>query len=219
MTTRVYLELGKKRVVACALDWPGWCRIGKSEEEALAALDAYRPRYAVVAELAGLALPPAGDPFEVTERLATRSGAADFGVPGAVATSDVRPIDAAEAGRLAALVRAAWTAFDQVVSRSPEELRKGPRGGGRDRTKMVEHVLGGETGYVRKMGIKLPQPAVDDVRAIAAARAAIAAELERPSDGGPPVPNGWPPRYAARRVAWHVLDHAWEMEDRSTPEA
>src|SRR5438067_302187 len=26
--------------------------------------------------------------------------------------------------------------------------------------------------------------------------------------------RGWPVRYAARRMAWHVLDHAWEMEDR-----
>jgi hypothetical protein len=219
MATPVYVELGAKRVVACALDWPGWCRVGKSEEQALEALAAYRPRYAVVAELAGLSLPPDGDPFAVTQRLPTRGGAADFGVPGAVAAGDVRPIDAAEAGRLAALVRAAWTAFDEVVGRAPEELRKGPRGGGRDRTKMVDHVLGGETMYARKIGVKFPQPAIDDAAAIAAARAEVVAVLERPSDGGPPVPNGWPQRYAARRIAWHVLDHAWEMEDRGTPEA
>jgi hypothetical protein len=25
----------------------------------------------------------------------------------------------------------------------------------------------------------------------------------------------WPPAYAARRIAWHALDHAWEIEDRS----
>jgi hypothetical protein len=25
----------------------------------------------------------------------------------------------------------------------------------------------------------------------------------------------WPPRYVARRMAWHLLDHAWEIEDRS----
>ena len=34
-------------------------------------------------------------------------------------------------------------------------------------------------------------------------------------DGSVPVPKGWPHRYAARRIAWHVLDHAWEMEDRA----
>jgi len=37
---------------------------------------------------------------------------------------------------------------------------------------------------------------------------------------GPEAPlkapdRSWPPRYAARRIAWHALDHAWEIEDRS----
>ena len=36
-----------------------------------------------------------------------------------------------------------------------------------------------------------------------------------PSDGSPVVPNGWTTRYAARRIAWHVLEHAWEMQDRA----
>ena len=26
--------------------------------------------------------------------------------------------------------------------------------------------------------------------------------------------SGWPVRYAIRRMAWHVLDHAWEMQDK-----
>ena len=25
----------------------------------------------------------------------------------------------------------------------------------------------------------------------------------------------WPLGYAVRRFAWHVLDHAWEVEDKS----
>ena len=28
------------------------------------------------------------------------------------------------------------------------------------------------------------------------------------------IENGWTTAYAARRIAWHVLDHAWEMQDR-----
>jgi hypothetical protein len=39
--------------------------------------------------------------------------------------------------------------------------------------------------------------------------------LALPADGARPVPKGWLPRYAARRIAWHVLDHAWEMQDRT----
>jgi hypothetical protein len=97
---------------------------------------------------------------------------------------------------------------------TPAELRRGPRGGGRDRDKMTDHVLGAEAAYARKIGVKAKQPALDDRAGIEAIRAAIAEVLSRPSDGGPVVDRGWTSRYAARRIAWHVLDHAWEMEDR-----
>jgi hypothetical protein len=50
--TEVYVEAGKKKVFAGALDWPGWTRGGRDEHEALAALGAYAPRYAVVTERA-----------------------------------------------------------------------------------------------------------------------------------------------------------------------
>jgi len=92
-------------------------------------------------------------------------------------------------------------------------LRKGPRGGGRDRDQMIDHVLGAEASYARKLGVQQRQPARDDAPAIAV-RDAIIAALWAPADGASLVPTGWPPRYAARRIAWHVLDHAWEMEDR-----
>ena len=218
MATPVYLEVGTKRVFACALDWPGWCRAGRRDEDALAVLAAYLPRYAAVAERAGLALPAdAADEFDVTERLPSTGGHADFGALGQVATSDTRPVAAEEAARIAALLEAAWTTFDQVAAAAPAELRKGPRGGGRDRDKMVDHVLAAESVYARKIGVRFPPPAVGDAAAIAGARAALLAVLGLPADRASPVPNGWPNRYAARRIAWHVLDHAWEMEDRSQP--
>jgi hypothetical protein len=50
-------------------------------------------------------------------------------------------------------------------------------------------------------------------------RADILHILRQPSDGSPIAGRRWPPRYAARRIAWHVLDHAWEIEDRSEPGA
>ena len=53
----VYLEIGPKRTFAGAVEWPGWCRIGRGEEEALEALLAYAPRYARVVEAAGLTAP------------------------------------------------------------------------------------------------------------------------------------------------------------------
>jgi hypothetical protein len=215
--TPVYLEVGAKRAFACALDWPGWCRAGKTPELALEALAAAAPRYAAVARRAGVRFPAgAADRFEVVERV-PGSATTDFGAPGAIAAADAERVTAAQARRLAALVAAAWAEFDQVRAGAPAELRKGPRGGGRDRDKMVDHLLGSDAGYARKLGVKHPPPAADNPAAIAALRDEVLAVLGRPSDGTPPLPKGWPTRYAARRIAWHALDHAWEMQDRSDP--
>lgn len=141
----------------------------------------------------------------------------DFGVPHEVAKHDTAALGAAEAKQLAALVNAAWARFDEVAAATPAQLRKGPRGGGRDRDKMIEHVLGADDIYARKLGVRMTPPRRGDRAAIRAFRAAVTAALEKPSKGGPLVDKGWPQRYAARRIAWHALDHAWEMQDRSDP--
>ncbi len=216
--TNIYLEAGTKRVFACALEWPGWLRSGKSEGHALDALAAYAERYAVVAREAGVGFPSTREAtFHVVERLPGTAGYTDFGAPGAVATRDGDPLTTEEAVRLAMLVKAAWVVFERVAAAAPAELRKGSRGGGRDRDQVIDHVLGAEVAYARKLGIKHRQPARDDAAAIAALRDDIVAALRVPSDGAPLVPAGWLSRYAARRIAWHVLDHAWEMEDRRDP--
>lgn len=216
----VYVELGQKRVFACALDWPGWCRSGKAEDAALEALAAYAPRYALVTQAAGLDLPDIRrSDVHVVERLQGAAVYTDFGVPGAILSSDREPWSEAEAAHHLALLRAAWTVFDRVAAVTPAELRKGPRGGGRDRDRLIDHVLGAEVAYARKLGVKQRQPARDDAAAIAALREAIGAALQGASEGEAAGATGWPPRYAVRRIAWHVLDHAWEMEDRSRPDA
>ena len=195
---------------ACALDWPGWCRSGRDEDRALEALRAYATRYGPVAAEAGLRLPRVLD-FKTVERV-SGSASTDFGVPGEVLERDSAPVGAKDAARMADLVEAAWAAFDRVVAGAPAELRKGPRGGGRDRDKIVDHVLGAEaTAYAPRLGLRIPQPAAGDRVAVAALREAILNVLRDPR-----ADTKWPTRYAARRIAWHVLDHAWEIEDRST---
>lgn len=212
--TRVYLEHGAKRVFACALDWPGWCRLGRTEHEALARLAEYAPRYAVVAAAASVAFPAdiASD-LEVIERL-EGSATTDFGAPGAVAAADSAPAAEEETARLVALVTASWAVLDEVAARAPQSLAKGPRGGGRDRDRMLQHVLGAEASYARKLGVALRQPAFDDAPAVEELRQAIASALRERLPAAAVAGKSWPPRYAARRIAWHVLDHAWEMEDR-----
>jgi predicted RNase H-like HicB family nuclease len=213
----VYIEAGDKKVFACSIDFPGWCRSGKTEEEALEALAAYAPRYAEVAERAKAAFPAparAGERFEVVERVKGK-GATDFGIPHEIPKADGEPLTTRQAARQVELMRAAWATLDRTVKASPAELRKGPRGGGRDRDKMLDHVLGAEAAYARKVGVKHPQPDLGDTKAIKALRDDLAAVLAVASDGSPPTPKGWPPRYALRRITWHVLDHAWEMQDRA----
>lgn len=210
----VAIEAGEKRVFASALEWPGWSRAAKTEDAAVETLLAYAPRYAVVARTAGLAFPEAFE-ADVVERSGGGSGT-DFGVPSSLTLAfDARPVDRAEAERLASIVEAAWTTLDRVADGAPQELRKGPRGGGRDRDKMLAHVIEADLAYARELGRK-PGPAdVGDVAAIAASRGEILAVLRAPSDGSPLAGRKWPHRYAARRIAWHALDHAWEMQDRS----
>jgi hypothetical protein len=207
MPTEVYVEVGQKRVFACAYDWPGWCRSGRDEDAALQALSDYWPRFAAVVRHASLRPPP--KELKVVERL-KGSASTDFGVPGAVAERDTQALTSAQKKKLIELVRAAWDVFDEVVAGAPASLRKGPRGGGRDRDKIVDHVLGAAVAYANALRVKLKQPAAGDRAAVAEFRDAIIGALEKPS-----IDAKWPVRYGARRIAWHALDHAWEIEDRS----
>ncbi|HXW79453.1 MAG TPA: hypothetical protein VEJ84_08135 [Acidimicrobiales bacterium] len=211
----IYLEIGSRRLFACSLEWPGLARSSKDEDGALAALSDYVPRYAAVAGRAQVKFPLAqGYEWSVVQRVPTHSGGADFGTPTTVLEEDGAGWGTAEAKRIAALLAASWDGLDEVVAAAPEALRKGPRGGGRDRDAIVAHVAGAEQMYGRKMGLSLPVPAPGDRQVVLANRAAI---LEWHRTGGQSAsrPSAWPPRYAARRLIWHVLDHLWEIEDRS----
>jgi len=209
----VALETTPRKAFATAVDWPGWSRSGKTPDLALEALAAYVARYRPIAEAAGETLPP-DLAFEVVETAGGGAGT-EFGVPSRVTEADRRPTSPGEADRLARLVRAAWDHFDRTAASAPAALRKGPRGGGRDTAKMVGHVLEADHTYAREIGLRVRPPADDE--AIAALRAAVLEVLRRPSDGSPLADRRWTARYAAHRIAWHALDHAWEIEDRSIP--
>ena len=198
-------EVGQKRTFRWAVDWPGWARAGKSPDGALEALVAYAPRYATVAREAGLDFPAVpgavtAHDIYVIDSVPGGSGT-DFGVPSAITAADRRPVDAAAAAGLAALVAAAWTVFDRVATGAPAELRKGPRGGGRDTAKIVAHVIDADHAYAREVGVRLPPPA--DRAAVEAERSAMLEVLRRPSDGsaagGPPLDR--PLRRAPDRLA------------------
>ena len=209
----VVIEAGSKRAFASAVGWPGWCRAGKGEQLAIEGLAAYADRYRGVAKRAGAKFPVRLD-FEVAERL-RGDATTDFGAPGAVAKLESKPMSRSEVQAMCSLVEACWAELDRIAKRAPQALRKGPRGGGRDRDRIIEHVLGAECGYAPKLGLKLVQPAVGDRSGITANRKALLDAFRTGAGGKPARERGWPARYAARRIAWHALDHAWEIEDRS----
>jgi hypothetical protein len=206
----VFIEPGHKWVFASALDWPGWARRGRTEDLAVQALADYLPRYAPIVARAGLK--SVTGTLAVAERHPEPSSNADFGSLHEVAPSERRPLSPEAGARFAALLEAAWATFDEVAGTAPDQLRKGPRGGGRDTAQIVTHVRDAEVLYARKMGLPRDKAIPDDP--VAALRGRVAAAVREPGNVVTP-PNGWPLRYAARRIGWHVLDHLWEIEDKS----
>jgi hypothetical protein len=212
----VSIEAGTKKAFATAVDWPGWSRSGKTEELAIESLIAHADRYALIARAAGEDFNPKRVDVDVVEHV-TGGGGTDFGVPEQVTQQDRRSVTAPQGARLAALVEAIWDAFDAISATAPEELRKGPRGGGRDTSKIRDHVFGSEQSYAKVMGVKRKEFPTSDRVALDDLRAEMLDVLREPSDGSPLAGKRWTTRYAAHRVAWHALDHAWEIQDRSEP--
>jgi hypothetical protein len=143
-------------------------------------------------------------------------GGTAFGVPSVIIEDDRRAVTAAEADQLASLVAAAWRVFDRIAEAAPAGLRKGPRGGGRDTDQIVSHVVEADRAYAREVGIRPETLDPADRKGLGALREEMLAVLRVPSDGSPLARRKWTLRYAARRIAWHALDHAWEIEDRSS---
>lgn len=221
-TTDVYLEVGQKRTFAGALNWPGWCRSGRDKDSALQALLDYAPRYGRVvrAMKLGFQAPADVSAFVVVERL-KGNATTDFGAPGIAPAADSEAVDAEGLHAFEKILNACWRAFDaDIKAADGKSLRTGPRGGGRQVESIIEHVLGAEAGYLSAVGWKLGQKKADDLQQqLEQTRQATLEALKASARGEIPAkgPRGgvrWSARYFVRRVAWHVLDHAWEIEDR-----
>lgn len=214
-TARVAVELGPKgkKVAAVAPDWPGLERGGKNEDVALDRLLSYIPRYAPVAKLAGMEDAFASvTNFEVVERY-PGTGSTDFwGISFAFSDIDQQEASSGELERELTLMRACWAFFDDVRARVSGELKKGPRGGGRDRDRIVEHTVFNEMGWAPRTGPK-PDVSVLTEELIASHRDTYCDAIRRLHVRGEKS-GKWPLRYLLRHTAYHTLDHAWEMEDR-----
>ena len=219
MPVRTVVEHGTKdkKSVAFSLDWPGWSRGAKTADDAVATLEAYRKRYRPVAELAGMAAEfDAAGPLEIVEdRVGT--GSTDFwGISFSPSSTEHARLEDADMERRLALLQAAWAFFDAVAARVSPEMRKGPRGGGRDRHRIVRHTIRTESeDFAKQVGIQIPEEAAltpDGLRThrhdyLEAIRAYNRGEVDRPM-------RSWTLPFLIRHSAFHTLDHAWEMEDK-----
>jgi hypothetical protein len=219
MPVRTVIERGPKdkRSVAFAIDWPGWSRGAKSADLALETLESYRERYRPVAHLAGLWREfDASGPLETVEDK-VGTGSTDFwGISFSPSSLEDEPMDQAELERGIALLQACWAFFDGVAARVSPEMRKGPRGGGRDRDRIIRHTIRNESEeFAKRVGLRIPEEAAlspDGLRRhresyVAAMRAYNAGEVERRM-------RSWTLPFLIRHSAYHTLDHAWEMEDK-----
>jgi hypothetical protein len=219
MAVRTVIDRGPKgkRAVAFSLDWPGWSRGAKTAEAALDTLESYRERYLPVAELAGMACEfDAAGPLKVVEDKIGAPSTDFWSISFSPSAAEQEPMSEATLERGITLLRACWAFFDGVAARVSSEMRKGPRGGGRDRDQIIRHAIRTESeDFAKQVGLRIPEGAAltpDGLRQhresyVAAMRAYNAGEIERRM-------RSWNLPFLIRHSAFHALDHAWEMEDK-----
>lgn len=221
---RVMIETGPKgkKTVAVAPDWPGLARGAKTGEAAVERLLTYVPRYAPVAALAGLAPEFAAlegtTGADVVEEY-EGTGSTDFwGISFGFSTFDHQPISPDELERDLRLLQGAWQFFDEVRGRVSAEMRKGPRGGGRDRDRIVRHTVYAEFDMAWKVQVSVPDGWELTEESLQAYREEYLAAIRSAYAEGRTLlgksARKWPLRYLIRHTAFHTLDHAWEMEDK-----
>jgi hypothetical protein len=185
----------------------------------LAVLDTYRPRYAKVAVLAsfGGEFGSTGE-LEVVEPLDGIGMTDYYGLSGRPASPEKDPMTEAECARKIALLRASWNTFDDVAARVSHEIRKGPgrrvgtesdhparqrRGDRRVRAEGRREGPAGNEGRFRDPSRLPGSLRRGDPRTSRSRESARSRELQ----------------FLIRRCAWHMLDHAWELEDRDLTNA
>jgi hypothetical protein len=216
---RVTLEIGPKgkKVVAVAPDWPGLERGAKTREEAIERLRSYLPRYSKVAKLAEMDTEfNAIKSIDVVEKY-PGTGSTDFwGISFAFSSIDKQDMSTDELERELMLMQACWAFFDDVRRRVSAEMRKGPRGGGRDRDRIVRHTFEAERDWARGIDILTPDGAMLTDEGLKAHRDAYCQAIRDYHSQGKWAGNRakWPLRFLIRHTAFHTMDHAWEMEDK-----
>ena len=92
-------------------------------------------------------------------------------------------------------------------------------GGGWERNRIIRHVNGAEIDeFAPKVGVKVPLETRDDSETLRAYREAFVEGIREHHARGESA-RSWALQFMIRRCAWHMLDHAWELEDRDLTNA
>jgi len=221
MVIRTVIERGpkEKRAVAYALDWPGWSRGAKTPAAAVETLEAYRERYRSVACLAGLESQfDAAGKLDIVEDHVGNTSTDFWGISWIPSSFEHGPMATEVLERRLDLLAGAWRFFDQVAARVSPEMRRGARGGGRTRDEFVTHVFGNErVQFSRKVGVPTPPGVMLTPDGLRAHREQFLAGLREYNAADRKVGRTWTLQYLLRHAAYHVLDHAWEMQDKDLP--
>lgn len=221
MPVRTVVERGPKgrKAVAFAVDWPGWSRGAKTSDLALEVLESYRERYRPVATAAGMVEEfDAAGPLDVIEER-EGTGSTDFwGISFSPSSLEQEPMEEAELDRKLRLLQACWEFFDGVAARVSPEMRKGPRGGGRDRDKIIRHTIRTESEeFAKRLGLRVPEEAALTPDGLRQHRETYLATMRAYNAGEGKRMRSWNLPFLIRHSAYHSLDHAWEMEDKTSP--
>ena len=90
----------------------------------------------------------------------------------------------------------------------------GSRGGGRSREQIIRHTYGAEPQQLsRNVEVRTELADVLTPDGLARHRREYLDAIRAYNADGKPA-RTWPIQFLVRRTAHHVMDHAWEMEDR-----
>jgi hypothetical protein len=218
----IFIEESRKKTFAGAFDWPGWCRSGKNAESALLTLYEYAARYGQLMKIAGIDFDPPQNVSDFLIRDQVEGNATtSFGAPAIILQADYLPAEEKDYQRWRKILGASWDSFDTSYQNAlGKELRKGPRGGGRDAERILIHIIEADLAYLKRMAWSyrrdLDNDLLTDIQQIRQQILAIldTAENEELPEKGPRGGIIWPVRFFVRRVVWHTLDHQWEIDDR-----
>jgi hypothetical protein len=224
MPVRTVVQRGPKgkKAVAFAIDWPGWSRGAKTPDLALEVLESYRERYRPVAEAAGLVEEyDAAGPLDIIED-EIGTGSTDFwGISFAPSGVEVEPMTPDDLDRKIRLLQACWACFDATAARVSPEMKRGPRGGGRDRDTIIRHTVRVESEeFAPRIGLRIPERAALTPDGLRDYRADYLATMRAYNVGEGKRMRSWNLPFLIRHSAYHSMDHAWEMADKDlTPAA